>query len=113
LCAERSGVTGVGGWLPRNEKKDVFDARVAGMGSEDGVRDGFSVIGVTGIAGLAFRVIFRANFLNGDIDLDIALPALLCDDFDAFNGEVRYPFFICEVEVVPDMLDPVSLAATS
>jgi hypothetical protein len=86
------------------------------MGSEDGVRDDFWVIGVTGIAGLAFRVIFRANFLNGDIDLDIelaTLPALLCDVFDAFNGEVRYPFFACEVEVVPDMLDPVSLAATS
>lgn len=106
LWEGRSGVIGVVG--PRRDvKRDVF-CRRRGTGSEEGARAPlflFIESGVTGDTGdLALPVNLLANFLKGDIDLDIVLEELgarpLC-------GVARYPF--C-VDAVPD--EPCSLPAS-
>lgn len=104
-----SGVTGVGGWLPRKWKSDCRWRTLFGRGSEDGFRE-TAFIGGKGVAGGAgdLPVIFLANFRKGDIDLDmvlVVLGALL--ERDALGGVARKPFLVDEVAT--DALDPVSL----
>jgi hypothetical protein len=78
LWPGRSGVIGVGGWLPRNENIDDRWRRIVGAGSEEGSREKTLVTerGVTGTV-VCFPEIFLANLRNGDIDLEIVFAWVL------------------------------------
>lgn len=118
LCVGRSGVTGSGGGFPRKENTEVRWRRIVGTGSDDGARDEFLLMlrGVTGDGdGRVVPVIFRANFRNGDIDLEIVLEVLgarVCDDREPLGGVAKNPFRV-DMDVVPDVLDPFSLGVAS
>ena len=82
------------------------------MGSDEGA---FTACGIAaGVTGAEGRpVILRANFLNGEIVLDIVLVALgaLLAERDILGGVSRYPFLV--ETVVTDVVEPLSLILPS
>jgi hypothetical protein len=95
LCPGRSGGADAGGSEPRIVKIDVLFSRTLCeviVGSDDGTRRALLLLFASGVTGgvRVVPVILRANFRNGEIDLDIEFPELgVFEDRGALGGVAR------------------------
>jgi hypothetical protein len=95
LWPGRSGVAGVGGSGPRIVNTDDLFSRIlceVSVGSEDGTGRALFLLTASGVTGGArvVPVILRANFRNGEIDLDIAFPEPgVLEDREPLGGVAR------------------------